>query len=90
MMYNHDQILKVTNILKENKTNYWTGNECKSFEKEFSKYVGNKYSITVSNGSVALEIALKSLNLKIPSMKLIISSKDKKLPNLKDVIKKIK
>ena len=64
MMYNHDQILKVTNILKENKTNYWTGNECKSFEKEFSKYVGNKYSITVSNGSVALEIALKSLNLK--------------------------
>jgi dTDP-4-dehydrorhamnose 3,5-epimerase len=35
-------------------------------------------------------INIKSLNLKIPSMKLIISSKDKKLPNLKDVIKKIK
>jgi len=64
MMYNRNQILKVTNILKKNKTNYWTGNECKNFEKEFSKYVGNKHSIAVSNGSVALEIALKSLNLK--------------------------
>ena len=64
MMYNLNQISKVTNVLKKNKTNYWTGNECKSFEKEFSKYVGNKYSIAVSNGSVALEIALKSLNLK--------------------------
>tara|TARA_X000000950_G_scaffold37422_1_gene40011 strand:- start:8387 stop:9544 length:1158 start_codon:yes stop_codon:yes gene_type:complete len=63
-MYNLNQISKVTNVLKKNKTNYWTGNECKSFEKEFSKYVGNKYSIAVSNGSVALEIALKSLNLK--------------------------
>ena len=28
------------------------------------RYVGNKHSIAVSNGSVALEIALKSLNLK--------------------------
>ena len=34
------------------------------FEKEFSKYLGNKYSVALSNGSVALEIALKALNLK--------------------------
>ncbi len=64
MMYNLNQISRVTNVLKKNKTNYWTGHECKSFEKEFSKYVGNKFSVAVSNGSVALEIALKSLNLK--------------------------
>ena len=63
-MYNSKQINNVIKILKENKTNYWTGLECKNFEKEFSKYHKNKYSIAVSNGSVALEIALKSLNLK--------------------------
>lgn len=63
-MYNLNQISRVTNVLKKNKTNYWTGHECKSFENEFSKYVGNKFSVAVSNGSVALEIALKSLNLK--------------------------
>ena len=54
---------KVTNVLKSGKVNYWTGNECKKFEKEFSNYHNIKYSVAVSNGSVALELALKSLNL---------------------------
>ena len=64
MIYDNQQINKVIDILRENKTNYWTGNECKNFEKEFSNYHGTKYSVTVFNGSVALEIALKALNLK--------------------------
>src|SRR6056300_1340680 len=63
-MYSKKQIQLVTNVLKTNKTNYWTGKECENFEKEFSKYIDNKYSVTVSNGSVALEIALRALNLK--------------------------
>ena len=64
MIYNKHQIRSVSKILRNNKTNYWTGNECQKFEKEFSEYHKNKYSIAVSNGSVALEIALRSLNLK--------------------------
>ena len=63
-MYNLKQINSVIRVLKNNKTNYWTGNECKSFEKEFSKYHKVKHSIAVSNGSVALEIGLKALDLK--------------------------
>jgi len=63
-MYTAKQINKVSQILKKNKTNYWTGYECKKFEKEFSNYHNVKYSIAVSNGSVALEIALKALNLR--------------------------
>ncbi|MDC1167251.1 DegT/DnrJ/EryC1/StrS family aminotransferase, partial [Candidatus Pelagibacter sp.] len=63
-MYNQKIINNVSRVLKKNKTNYWTGNECKNFEKEFSNYHGTKYSVAVSNGSVALEIALKALNLK--------------------------
>ena len=63
-MYTKKQIQLVSKVLKTNKTNYWTGNECRNFEKEFSNYHGVKYSVTVSNGSVALEIALKALNLK--------------------------
>lgn len=55
---------KIKNIIISGKVNYWNGKEGFLFEKEFSKYHGNKYSIAVSNGSVALEIALKSLNLK--------------------------
>jgi len=63
-MYNQKQIKLVSNILKKNKTNYWNGSECKNFEKDFSRYHNTKYSIAVSNGSVALEISLKALKLK--------------------------
>ena len=62
--YNQDTIKKVQQVLKSGRVNYWTGKECTDFEKEFSKYIGNKHAITVSNGSVALELALKALNLK--------------------------
>ena len=40
------------------------GKQVKQFEKNFSKYVGHKYSVAVSSGTAALEIAIKSLNLK--------------------------
>ena len=62
--FNKNSIKRVQAVIKSGKVNYWTGNECKQFEKEFSKYVGNKYSVAVSNGSVALEIVLRALNLK--------------------------
>ena len=70
-MYTLKQINNVTKILKKNKTNYWTGSECKNFEKEFSNYHNIKYSVAVSNGSVALEIALKVLNLKKKAIQLV-------------------
>ncbi len=62
--YSTKSIRKIGPLLKSGKVNYWSGNECKKFEKEFSKYLGNKYSLALSNGSVALEIALKAFNLK--------------------------
>jgi len=55
---------RVDQVLKSGRVNYWTGTKSVEFEKKFSKYLGNKYSITLSNGSVALEVALKALNLK--------------------------
>ena len=61
-------------ILKSGKVNYWTGKYNIEFEKNFSSYIGNKYSITVSNGSVALEIALKSLGIK-KNDKIIVTPK---------------
>jgi len=62
--YNEKKSLdRVKKVLLSGKVNYWTGKENNLFEKEFSNYIGNKYSVAVSNGSVALEIALRSLNL---------------------------
>ena len=40
------------------------GPEVIKFEKNFSKYVDRKYSVAVSNGTAALEIAVKALGIK--------------------------
>ena len=62
--FNQNTQKSVQRVLKYGRVNYWTGSECKNFEKEFSNYHNVKYSLAVSNGSVALEVALKALNLK--------------------------
>ena len=40
------------------------GPEVKKFENNFSNFIGHKYSVAVSSGTAALEIAIKSLKLK--------------------------
>jgi perosamine synthetase len=57
------------NILAVNRTlkSGWissNGPEINKFENEFSKLVDRKYSTTVSNGTAALEIAIKALGIK--------------------------
>ncbi len=61
--FSKNLISKVSKVIKSGKINYTTGPYGKKFEYEFSKYVGNKYSIAISNGTAALEVAIKSLNL---------------------------
>ena len=52
---------KINKILTSN--SYIKGSELDLFEKKFAKYIGTKYSIGVANGTDALELSLKSLNL---------------------------
>ena len=40
------------------------GPEVRKFESEFSKFIGRKYSVAVSSGTAALEIAIKALDIK--------------------------
>tara|TARA_B100000787_G_scaffold168565_1_gene157571 strand:- start:1743 stop:2915 length:1173 start_codon:yes stop_codon:yes gene_type:complete len=61
--FSKNLISKVGKILSSGKINYIDGPYGKKFEKEFSKFVGNKYSIAVCNGTAALEVAIKSLKL---------------------------
>ena len=58
-----DDIKSINKVLK----NSWIssdGPEVEIFEKKFSKKVNRKYSIAVSNGTAALEIAIKALGIK--------------------------
>lgn len=53
----------VSRVLLSNKVNYWTGNECREFEKEFAAWAGCEYAIALSNGTLALDVALKALGI---------------------------
>lgn len=53
----------VSSVLLSNRVNYWTGQECREFEREFADWVGCEYAVSVANGTVALELALRALNI---------------------------
>lgn len=53
----------VSKVLLSNKVNYWTGNECRKFEKEFAAFAGTRYAVALSNGTLALDVALKAMGI---------------------------
>ena len=53
----------VSRVLLSNKVNYWTGQECREFEKEFAQFAETKYAVALANGTVALDVALKALGV---------------------------
>jgi dTDP-4-amino-4,6-dideoxygalactose transaminase len=53
----------VRDVVLSNKVNYWTGQEGRKFEKEFAEWSGSKYAVALSNGTLALDLALKALGI---------------------------
>jgi dTDP-4-amino-4,6-dideoxygalactose transaminase len=50
-------------VLRSGKVNYWTGEECRAFEREYAAHVGMRYAVALMNGTVALELALAVLGI---------------------------
>lgn len=63
-LFSKEESDAVSKVLLSNKVNYWTGEQCRLFEKEFAEYSSSKYAVAVSNGTVALDLALKALDIK--------------------------
>lgn len=61
--FSNEEAEAVSRVLLSNKVNYWTGTECREFEKEFAAWTGSKYAIALMNGTVALDLALKALDI---------------------------
>ncbi|WP_296443229.1 DegT/DnrJ/EryC1/StrS family aminotransferase [Rhodoferax sp. UBA5149] len=53
----------VRDVVLSNKVNYWTGTECREFEKEFATWAGTSHAVALSNGTLALDVALKALGI---------------------------
>lgn len=61
--YSEDEVSLVAEVLRSNRVNYWTGSQCRDFEKEFAAYLGCDYAVAVGNGTLALDLALKVLGV---------------------------
>lgn len=61
--YSENEINAAIEVLRSGKVNYWTGQQCREFEKEFADFCGCRYAVALSNGTVALELALRALNV---------------------------
>ncbi len=53
----------IQKVLLSNRVNYWTGQEARAFEVEFASWSEAEHAIALMNGTVALDAALKMLDL---------------------------
>jgi len=61
--FTEEEAETVREVLLSNRVNYWTGQEGRQFEKEFAAWAGSEYAIAVANGTLALDLALKALDI---------------------------
>lgn len=61
--FSEEEAEAVKQVVLSNKVNYWTGTQCREFEKEFAAWAGTDYAVSLSNGTLALDCALKALGI---------------------------
>lgn len=61
--YAPDEIEAVDRVLRSGRTNYWTGEEGRRFEREYAAAIGVQHAVALMNGTVALEAALYALGI---------------------------
>ena len=71
--FSEEEADAVKNVLLSNKVNYWTGNECREFEKEFAVWSNSKYVIALGNGTLALDSAFKALDISVGDEVIVTS-----------------
>ena len=61
--YSLDERQAVMRVLESGKVNYWTGDECRQFEREYAVLTRRRHGIALANGTVALELALEAFGI---------------------------
>ncbi len=61
-------------VLASGRVNYWTGGECRAFEDEFAAMAGVAHAISLANGTLALELGLRTLGVG-PGDEVIVPAK---------------
>ena len=71
-VFEQDEIAAAESVLRSGKVNYWTGRACTDFEKAWSAMHFGQHAISMANGSVTMEAALRMLGIK-PGDEVIVS-----------------
>ena len=61
--FTEEEANAVRDVVLSNKVNYWTGQECREFEREFAAWSGTEHAIALMNGTVALDVAMLALGV---------------------------
>ena len=61
--FTEEEARAARDVILSNKVNYWTGQECRQFEKEFAAWAETDYAVALANGTVALDVALKAVGI---------------------------
>jgi dTDP-4-amino-4,6-dideoxygalactose transaminase len=72
--FNKQEIDAVSGVLLSNQVNYWTGSQCRDFELEFAQFCNTRHAVSLANGTLALDLALKALGIQ-PGDEVIVTSR---------------
>lgn len=61
--FSDEEANAVRDVLLSNRVNQWTGEHVRAFEREFASYSGTQYAVAVANGTLALELCLRAIDL---------------------------
>ena len=61
--FTEEEVEAAARVIASNRVNYWTGDECRQFETEFAAWCGTSKAIALSNGTLALDLALRGLGI---------------------------
>jgi dTDP-4-amino-4,6-dideoxygalactose transaminase len=73
-VFDEEQRAAVDAVLASGRVNQWTGSEVRQFESEYAAALGVPHAIAVANGTVAIEFALRALNIR-PGHEVIVPSR---------------
>ena len=61
--FSEEEVAAAAAVIASNKVNYWTGQEGRQFEREFAEWAGSTHAVALANGTLALDVALKAMNV---------------------------
>lgn len=62
--FDEDDLEAARAVLASGKVNYWTGEQGRLLEAEFAAAVDTRHAVLVSNGTVAIELALRAVGVR--------------------------